>query len=141
LIIKYFILATRVSLAEIDQYKKELAAGGNPKDYKMKLASEVVAAYHGRQAAGKAGQEFQKVFGDKELPSDIPEVPVKEEEVNILDLLIKLEMVSSKAEARRVVEQGGVEIGGEIQKDWKKIIKIKKGEVVRVGKRKFAKII
>ena len=141
LIIKYFVLATRVNLIEVNKYEKELAAGGNPKDYKMKLAFEIVAAYHGNQPAEKAGQEFQKVFKDKGLPSDIPEVPIKEQEINLLDLLIRSKMALSKAEARRLIDQGGVAIDGEIQKDWKKVIKIKKGEVIRVGKRKFAKII
>ena len=141
LIIKYFVLATRVNLIEVNKYEKELAAGGNPKDYKMKLAFEIVAAYHGNQPAEKAGQEFQKVFKDKGLPSDIPEVPIKEQEINLLDLLIRSKMALSKAGARRLIDQGGVAIDGEIQKDWKKVIKIKKGEVIRVGKRKFAKII
>ena len=141
LIIKYFVLATRVSLIEVGKYEKELAAGGNPKDYKMKLALEIVAAYHGKQAAEKAGQEFQKVFRDKELPSDIPEVLIKEQEIDILDLLIKSKMALSKADARRLITQGGVVIDSEIQKDWKKVVKIKKGKVIRAGKRKFAKII
>ncbi|MFH1575760.1 MAG: tyrosine--tRNA ligase [Candidatus Nealsonbacteria bacterium] len=141
LIIKYFILATRVSLAEIDQYKKELTAGGNPKNYKMKLALEIVKAYHDEKAAEMAGQEFQRVFKEKGLPFDIPEILIKEKEINILDLLIRLKIASSKTEARRLIEQGGVAIGSELQKDWRKIVKIKKGEVVRAGKRKFAKII
>ena len=140
-IIKYFILATRADLIEIDKYQKDLAAGGNPRDYKMKLALEIVKTYYNKAAAEKAEEEFRKVFKEKGLPSDIPEVPIDEEELDVLDLLIRAKMAPSKAEARRLIAQGGVAIGGETQKDWGKIVKIKKGDVIRVGKRKFAKIV
>ena len=106
----------------------------------MKLDFEIVKAYHDEKAAKTAEQEFQKVFKEKGLPSDVPEIAIKEKEINILDLLIKSKTAPSRAEARRLIEQGGVTIDGEIQKDWRKIVKIKKGEVIRVGKRKFAKI-
>ncbi|MFH1780881.1 MAG: tyrosine--tRNA ligase [Candidatus Nealsonbacteria bacterium] len=140
-IIKYFILATRADLAEIDKYKKEMAAGANPKIYKMKLALEIVKTYYNEKAAEKAEQEFQRIFKEKGLPSDIPEIFIEEKEMKIIDLLVKTNMASSKVEARRLINQGGVTIGDETQKDWQKTIKIKKGEVLRVGKRKFVKII
>jgi tyrosyl-tRNA synthetase len=129
----YFKILTRVPLEEI----KELS----PLESKTRLASEIVVLYHGKKEALRAAEEFSRVFKEKGLPSDIPEIFVKEKEINILDLLIKIKMTSSRAEARRLVEQGGVAIDGEIQKNWRKIVKIKKGEVIRVGKRKFAKII
>jgi tyrosyl-tRNA synthetase len=113
----------------------------SPVESKERLASEIVTLYHGKAEAGRAAQEFNRIFREKGLPSDIPEFSVKEKEINILDLLVKLKMAPSRAEARRLVEQGGVAIADEIQKDWKKEIKIKKDEIVRVGKRKFAKII
>ena len=133
LILDYFELATRVPLDEV----KKLP----PRDAKARLAKEIVSACHGEEAAIKAEQEFNRVFRDKNLPSDIPEVSVEEKEMNILDLLTKVKLAPSKSEAKRLIEQGGVEISGEIQKDWQKIIKIKKGEIIRVGKRKFVKII
>ena len=63
-----------------------------------------------------------------------------DKKINILDLLIKSKLVSSKSEAQRLIEQNAVKIDGETQKDWKKIIEIKKGIVIQVGKRKFAEI-
>jgi len=129
----YFKILTRVPLEEI----KKLS----PLESKIRLASEIVALYHGKGEAIHAAKEFSRVFKEKELPSDIPEVFINEKELNILDLLIKAKMAPSKAEARRLVTQGGVAIDGETQEDWKKIVKVKKGSVIRVGKRKFAKIV
>lgn len=130
-----FELLTNVPLAGI----KEIL--GSPREAKAKLAGEIVGICHSQQTALRAEKEFNKIFRDKELPSVLPTVLVEEKELGILDLLIMTKMALSKAEARRLVEQGGVTIDGETQGDWKKIVKIKKGEVVRVGKRKFVKII
>jgi tyrosyl-tRNA synthetase len=55
--------------------------------------------------------------------------------------LVKTKLVSSRSEAKRLIMQKGVKIDGIIQKDWKKIIKIKKGEVIQIGKRKFVKLV
>jgi len=133
LIMIYFETATRVSLDEV----KNLP----PRDAKAKLAREIVKIYHGEKAALLAEKEFNKVFRDKELPSVLPEVSIKEKELGILDFLIKTKMAPSRAEARRLINQGGVAINDEIQKDWRKVIKIEKGAIVRVGKRKFIKIV
>ncbi len=113
----------------------------NPREAKAKLAGEIVGICHGQQVALRAEKEFDATFRDKKMPSKIPTIAVEEKEINILDLLIKTKMASSKAEARRLIEQGGVVINDDVQKDWGKIVKIIKGEVIRVGKRRFAKII
>ena len=141
LIISYFELLTNVALKTIQQYKQKLKSKRiNPRDLKEKLAFEVVKLYHSAGEAKGAEREFAKVFQKKELPSSIPEVKISQESMNILDLLVKLGMVSSKSEAKRLVLQKGVRIGSKIQGDWQETVKIKKGLVVRVGKRKFAKI-
>jgi len=133
LVPNYFELCTRVSLNEIE--------GMSAREVKIKLARAIVAIYHGEKAALLAEGEFNRVFKEKKPPSDMPEITVREKQINILDLLVKLKMAPSKTEARRLVEQGGVEIAGEIQKDWRRIVNLEKGEVVRVGKRKFTKIV
>ena len=140
LIIKYFLLATRENLSVIEKYQKEIKDGANPMDYKMKLAFKIVEMYHGGKSAQSAEREFSRVFKEKEAPSEIEEFEVMENSLNILDLLIKMKLVPSKAEAKRLIVQGGVKVGGEVQKDWGKNVVIKKGLVVQVGKRKFAKI-
>ncbi|MDO8601248.1 MAG: tyrosine--tRNA ligase, partial [bacterium] len=140
-IVKYFILATRLSLAEIEKYNKGIKAGNNPKNYKTKLAFEIVRFYHSLSEAKKAEKEFSQVFKDGGLPSEIPEISIKDKTLNILDLLVKTKLASSKSEAKRLIMQGGVKIAGQVQNDWQKTIEIKKGQVLQVGKRKFAKII
>jgi len=112
----------------------------NPRQAKVKLAKEIVAVCYSESAANTVEKEFEKVFKNKELPTNIPEAEIKGELLNILDLLVKTKLASSKSEAKRLILQGGVKIDGQAQADWQKTVKIKKGLVVRVGKRKFAKI-
>lgn len=132
LILDYLELCTRIPLTEIESL--------SPRDAKAKLAKEIVKIYHGEKAAESAGAEFNRVFKEKQAPSDIPEVEIQEKTLNILDLLVKANLCSSKSEAQRLVEQGGVEINEEIKKDWREQIEIKRGQIIRAGKRKFVKI-
>jgi len=79
LIIKYFTLATRVSMAEVKEYEKQLKSGLNPRDVKARLAKEIVGMYYGKLLAGKAVESFNKQFKNKELPDDILEIKVKQD--------------------------------------------------------------
>ncbi len=88
-----------------------------------------------------AEEEFNKIFRDKGIPSEIPEIKIDEKELSILDLLVKTKLAPSKSEAKRLVEGKAVEIDGKIISDWKTTIEIKNGMIIRAGKRKFAKII
>lgn len=112
----------------------------NPRDLKARLAKEIVAMYHSKKAALAAEKEFERVFKKKGLPSKIPLVKIKKKKLAILDLLLKTKLVSSKSEAKRLILQKGVKIDSKVQGDWKKIIEIKKGLIIKVGKRKFAKL-
>lgn len=142
LIPEYFELCTDVPLPEIEKIKKDLLSGkAKPRDVKSELAREIVGIYHGEKLARQAEEEFNKVFREKKLPTKIPEVKISQKSLSILDLLAKTKLVSSKSEAKRVILQKGVKIDGETQADWQEVIKIKKGLVVKVGKRKFVKII
>ena len=129
-----FELCTDFPLAEVKKWGKD------PREAKAKLAREIVAVLDGEEAARKAEQEFNRVFKERELPSVIPKLKLKEKTVKILDLLVKAKLASSKSEAKRLVLQGGVKMGGKVQKDWRKTVEIKKGLVLQAGKRKFAKI-
>lgn len=133
LIKDYFELCTGVPLGEI----KALP----PRETKAKLAREIVKMYHGQKVALKAEREFNRVFKEKKMPSKIPEFKIREKSLNILDLLTKTKLALSKSEAKRLVEQGGVKIDNETQKDWRAEVKIKKGQVLQAGKRKFVKIV
>jgi len=142
LIISYFELCTDLPLAEMEKMKKSLKEKKvNPRDLKAKLAKEIVVIYHGERAAKKAEKEFNKIFKERKLPTRIPEVKIKEKELNILDLLFKTKLAPSKSEAKRLILQKGVKIDKKTQKDWQKVIKIKKGMVIQVGKRKFVKVV
>jgi len=112
----------------------------HPREAKAKLARQIVETCHSTQAAINAEKEFDQVFKEKKLPSEISTVSIKVKELNILDLLTKTKLAPSRSEAKRLAEQGGVRIGGEVQRDWQKNIKIKKGMIIQVGKRKFLKI-
>ncbi len=141
LILDYFELCTKVSIEGLAEIKNKLAGGQNPRDIKARLAREIVVMYHGKDAAEKAEKEFDNVFKNKNLPSDIPIFKTEKEKYPILDLLFDAKLTDSKSEAQRLVEGGGVEIEKQKIKDWKEEIKIKDGMIVRVGKRKFIKII
>ena len=141
LIPEYFELCTDIPLPEIEKIKKDIRFKKlNPRDAKARLAHEIVALYYGDKMAQKTAREFDRVFREKELPSKMPNIRIKEKSLNILDLLTKTKLVNSKAEAKRLVLQKGVKIGGEIQDDWKKEIEIKKRLIVQVGKRRFIKL-
>lgn len=141
LIIKYFTLATRIDLTKIEEYKKELANGVNPMDLKIKLAFEIVKLYHAEKEAQKAQEEFERVHQKGELPSEMPEWQAIEKEYDILTLLAESEIVPSKSEARRLVENGAVEVNGKKILSWQDNIKTGDTAVVQVGKRKFVKVI
>ena len=135
-IIEYFELATDLPEAKIKQFEKKLKEGTNPKEIKEALALEIVKRYHKADKAKKAQEEFTKVFGKKELPKSIPTLSTK---TNILDLLTTAG-VSSKSEARRLVEQGGIRINDKPVKDPAAKLKLKSGDILQIGKRRFFKI-
>lgn len=132
-IFSYTELLTDLPLEEI---KKQA-----PRDAKAKLAREIVKIYHGGKAAINAEKEFTNIFKEGGLPEIMPEVQIKEKLLSILDLLVRTNLAPSKAEAKRLVEQGGVGIEGDVKKDWRERVKIKHGQVIRAGKRRFVKII
>lgn len=140
MILKYFELCTRLPLVEINQIKEKLKAGENPRDLKTQLAREIVKIYHGEKESEKAAKEFDKIFRKKEMPSDIPTFRLAATSYQLRDLLVKTKMAPSKSEAQRLIEQGAVKINNQVEKNWKKEIKIEGEMTIQVGKRKFAKI-
>ena len=136
----YFELATKIPLSEIKEIKKHLKAKIlNPREAKARLAKELCQMYWGKNKAAAAEKEFNKVFKEKKLPSKIPLFKPSKKILNILQLLLEAKLVSSKSEAKRVVQQGGVKINGKPETNWRKTIELKKGMVLQVGKRRFAK--
>ncbi|MFC1789448.1 tyrosine--tRNA ligase [Patescibacteria group bacterium] len=141
LILDYFRAATRRSLSEIKEIERKIKAKKtNPRDVKASLAREVVALYYGEKKAREEEKEFNKVFKEKKLPSDILGIKIKGKSMKALDFLVETKLVNSKTEAQRMILQGAVKINNNLQKEWKKEIEIKKGMIVQVGKRRFVKI-
>jgi len=142
LIWHYFDLLTNLSLAEIKKIKEDVHKTIlNAREAKAKLAKEIVGLYHGEKAAKVAEKEFNKVFKEKGLPSQIPIFTVlKKTSYPLIDLLFDAKLTSSKSEARRVISQGGIKIDGKVKKDWQEKIELKEGQIIQVGKRKFLKI-
>ena len=140
LINDYLELATRLSESEITEIKKL----SNPRDQKAKLAKEIVKMYHGAELAESAEEEFNKVFRNKELPTEIEVFESDKKMYPVLDLLCDSGLAVSKNEAKRLVEVGGIVIivnnKEEKISDWKKEIEIVDEMIIRRGNRSFKKI-
>ncbi|MCW8848780.1 MAG: tyrosine--tRNA ligase, partial [Melioribacteraceae bacterium] len=142
LIYSYFEIATDISAAELAEIKSKLDdSQNNPRDIKRSLARKFVEMYHSLDAANNAELEFDKIFINKGIPDDIPEIKVGSSEIEILDLIMLANYAPSRGEARRLVTQGGVSIEGEKISDPKAVIVVIDGNVLKVGKRKFAKLV
>jgi tyrosyl-tRNA synthetase len=143
LIYQYFELATNVSNQKLAEFKSQLSdANVNPRDIKRELARTLVTMYHNQEAADIAQQEFDNIFINKGLPDEIEEFNIgNNKEINILDLIVLVNFAPSKGEARRLVTQGGVSIDSEKISDVQSSISVKSGMILKVGKRKFIKLI
>ncbi|HYD80670.1 MAG TPA: tyrosine--tRNA ligase, partial [Paucimonas sp.] len=135
---RYYDLLSWRSIAEIAQFKKEVAEGRNPRDIKVLLGQEIVERFHTRAAADEALEDFNnRARGG--IPDDIPEVSLSGAPLGIGQLLKQANLCASTSEALRMVEQGGVRIDGGVISD--KALKIDAGTfVLQVGKRKFARV-
>jgi tyrosyl-tRNA synthetase len=141
LIEDYLKLTTHLSLKEIEKIKKDFKERKlNPRDAKAILAKEIIKIYHSKKAGEIAEKEFNRVFREKKLPSKIPVFKSLKKSLPILDLLVKANLASSKNEAKRLILQGGVKMNNIVKNDWREIVKISDGMIVKVGKRKFIKI-
>lgn len=137
---RYYELLTDKDYKKI---KEDVSAGRlHPKQAKVDLAKEIVSFYYGKAEADKAEKEFEQVFKNKQSPDNMPSFETEEEEVNILDLVIKTSSADYSASAAgRLIQQGGVTLDGVKIADIKAVVHISPdGSVLKVGKRKFIKI-
>ncbi|MEO0104288.1 MAG: tyrosine--tRNA ligase, partial [candidate division WOR-3 bacterium] len=141
LIIHYFQLCTNRSEQEIKDFERRLKEGENPRELKALLAKDIVSIYHSKEEAEKAAEEFDKVFKYKELPSEIPVFYSKERNIRLVDLLVCANLLPSKSEAKRKIREGGVYLNGERISDIDYQVVIDKEIVIKVGKRKFLKVL
>ena len=134
----YFRLATRLSAAEIDQLEAGIADGSlHPRDAKMKLAREIVEIFHDQQAALDAEKNFVRVFQKHDLPEDMPEYALQSGQT-VLDVLEASGMIKSRSEGRRLINQKGVRLDGEVLDDPNQ--PFPHVGVLQAGKRRFTKV-
>ncbi len=133
----YLQYVTAVPPAERNRWREEF--NRNPREGKAALAEEITALYWGPQSAGQARREFDRIFKNKEVPEDIQDVEMAASSLDIVSLLKEAGLVASKAEGRRLVEQGGVKINQEKVTDILKKIDLSKSVLIQCGKRKFAR--
>ena len=142
LIYPYFELATDVDSSELAEIKRSLEDPEvNPMDLKRRLARRLVAMYHGEEAARRAEEAFDKVFRRREVPDEVPEYVLNQDRIWIVRLLTSSGLASSNSEARRLIAQGGVYIDGQRVTDPNLEVEFKGGEVVKVGKRRFLRVV
>ena len=140
LMVKYYELLSRRSLADIDKLALELREGTvNPRDVKMDLAKELVERFLGSAAVGEAVLHWQRVFQGGELPAEMPEIPVPSEATWIVKLLVDCGLTASNGEARRLIAQGGVKVNGVKLEEVDAVILPAAGDVLQAGKRKFVR--
>lgn len=137
LIPQYFWLCTNSSKADVEGVKHALKKGENPRNVKMSLARTIVTIYHSAEAANQAEKEFIAVFQKKGKPTDIPIYHVTPKDTTIIELIVNAGLATSKAEAKRLLEQGGVRMNGEKVSDAQAALNIADGDTLQVGKRRF----
>lgn len=138
---KYYELLTDMTPSEIASTMVKCEAGElNPRNIKVELAKSIIADFHSQTDAQAAEDEFNRRFVKKEIPDEIEEKQIAAGTYKLVDLLTDTGLVESKKEAKRLVEQGGVKIGGEKALDTNAEISVTGELVLQVGKRKFLKL-
>ena len=137
---RYFELLSFRSMEEIEGFKTDCEAGANPRDIKIKLAEELVARFHGEEAAANAHRSAGNRMKEGELPDDLPEISVgAAEDMPISAVLNKAGLVKNAAVARDLLASGGVRIDGEVV-DRGFIFKLGSTHVCQAGKKAFGRV-
>ncbi len=143
----YFETLTDVPLAELDEFRREMTEGSlNPRDVKLRMAREIVGGFHDGAAAREAEEAFMRQFSERKLPADIPDYRLSAP-ADIITLIVDAKLASSKSEARRNVQQGGVSFfpGGETGEaervnDVNFIVPLLDGAILKVGKLHYIRL-
>ncbi|WP_432408397.1 tyrosine--tRNA ligase [Wukongibacter sp. M2B1] len=141
LIIRYFELTTDIHPDKLENIKKKLDGSMiNPRDVKMDLAREIVELYHGNKMAIKAEEHFKRVFQKRLVPEDLQKVCINGQDESLVSIIMLAGFAKSNSEARRLIEQRAVRINDR-NVTLKDSLILESGDILRVGKRKFAKIV
>ncbi len=141
LITRYMLLLTDIPEEEINGVAMEIYYGAsNPRDFKVRLAKEIIGFFHSAEAAEAAQREFEKIFSRRELPTDMETCSLSAEDISIVELVVRSGLSASKGEARRLIRQKAVELDGVILEDEMAVVHIRPGAVLKVGKRRFVRL-
>ncbi len=139
---RYFELLSFKNLEEIEQFKKQVETGTNPRDIKFELAQEIITRFHDLKSAQDAKNDFVKRFSDNAIPDIIDDIEIKVSNKGIVfaNLLKETQLVSSTSDAHRMIKQAAVKIDGKRADDGKQILEAGFSAVIQVGKRKFIRV-
>ena len=162
LILDYFELITDVADEELEEFRQALDHGSvNPMELKKRLAREIVTQLYDQKAANEAEEQFVKVFQKRELPEEIPEYrisfdqykafelssygskgPITRKAINVSRLLVDVNLAKSRSEANRLISQGAVSIDGRVISSSTMLdYDTKSGSIIKVGKRRWVKLV
>lgn len=142
LIVRYFELATDEHPDTVEEIKKRLDGGENPRDVKLELAAVITSLYHGKEAARNAAEYYHTVFSKRELPKEMEEFTVVTDQDRLIDIipaLVKRGFAPSNSEFRRMFAQGGIQLNQEKCTDMDVVLVT--GDVLKIGKKKFIRIV
>ena len=139
---RYFELLSFRPMSEIEEFRRQVTKGTNPRDIKFLLAEEIVARFHDQGAAARARENFINRFRKGAMPDEMPEVALSapEEGLPIANLLKEAGLVSSTSEGLRMLKQGAVRLDGERVEDRNLRLQPGTETIAQVGKRRFAKV-
>ena len=139
---KYYDLLTDLGPSEISNLRSQIENGENPRNIKVNLAKLIIKDFHSQADADRAEDDFNRRFVQKEIPDEIEERAFAAGDHNLAQLLADTGLASSKGEARRLIEQGGVRVNGDKATAANADIAINAdGVLLQVGKRKFLRLI
>ncbi|MEK6846686.1 MAG: tyrosine--tRNA ligase, partial [Nanoarchaeota archaeon] len=138
-VIQTFIDCTRLSIDNIEQKKDRLKSGENPKNIKLELAQEIVSMYHGSDKALASQNLWERTFSEKIVPDDLEEIIIDKEHP-LLNILVENNLVESKTQARRLLEEGAIRDATNDNSKFDVSSIISKKVTIKIGKKKFIKI-
>ncbi len=141
LITTYFVHCTRVPMEDVARIAEDMVTGSNPRDAKVRLAKEIVRLYHGDVEADRAEQYFIETFSKGQVPEELREITTQVG-AKLIDVIAENGLAESKSDARRKIEQGGVEIAENKVADAMLVLdESHNGQVMKIGKKDFVKIV
>ncbi len=137
---RYFLLATNADDVELKHIQSQIADKNiNPRELKRELALKIVTMYYSKETAAHAEKHFDQIFIHKDIPNDIPGIKL-DDDVALVDLIFTHNLVASKSEGRRLIDQGAVKLNDLKCSDRNQILKQGEEIVIKVGKRRFLKV-